>query len=297
MLRSNLSLPVLSLLLAATLWGVIWYPLRLLESAGLPGLWATLVMYATALLVSLPPLYRRRRELTRAPGVLLLMAVAVGWCNVAFVLAILDGNVLRVLLLFYLSPLWTVLLGRLFLGERLSPRAVLVFVTAVVGALIMLWDPTIGLPWPQARADWLALSAGLGFSIGNVAVRYLQQVSNWIKAGVNWAGVLVICAILLLTGRDSLPMVAMDTWLFAVGLGALGITIMTLAVQYGVTRMPVYRSSVILLFELVAGAVSAAWLAEEQVMPREWLGGSLIVLAAWLAGRLSQHSTRVDCHV
>jgi hypothetical protein len=29
------SLPVLSLLFTATLWGIVWYPLRLLEARGL----------------------------------------------------------------------------------------------------------------------------------------------------------------------------------------------------------------------------------------------------------------------
>jgi len=76
------------------------------------------------------------------------------------------------------------------------------------------------------------------------------------------------------------------TLLFAVLLGAGGFLVMTLTVQYGVTRMPVHRSAVILLFELVVGAVSSQLLTEETVLPREWLGGGMIVTAAWLAARL-----------
>ena len=47
-------LPVLALLAGATLWGVIWYPMRLLETAGLNGVWLTLILYASALVFSLP---------------------------------------------------------------------------------------------------------------------------------------------------------------------------------------------------------------------------------------------------
>ena len=61
---------------------------------------------------------------------------------------------------------------------------------------------------------------------------------------------------------------------------------MPLAVIYGVTRMPVHRSAVILLFELVAGAVSALLLTDEVILVREWVGGGLIILAAWLAARI-----------
>src|SRR3990172_5579453 len=113
-------LPVLSLLLGATLWGVIWYPLRLLEQHGMAGLWTSLIMYLAALVISLPVLWRCRAELSLHPWLLLMLALSAGWCNVSFVLAVIEGNVVRVLLLFYLSPLWAALLGWLLLGERLS---------------------------------------------------------------------------------------------------------------------------------------------------------------------------------
>ena len=57
-------LPALSLLLSATLWGVIWYPLRLLENRGLHGVWATLLMFSAALTVGLAWSWPRRTELS-----------------------------------------------------------------------------------------------------------------------------------------------------------------------------------------------------------------------------------------
>jgi drug/metabolite transporter (DMT)-like permease len=69
-------------------------------------------------------------------------------------------------------------------------------------------------------------------------------------------------------------------------LGLFGFLVMSLAVLYGVTRMPVHRSAVILLFELVVGAVSSLLLTEETVLPAEWIGGVLIILAAVMAARI-----------
>ncbi|MBZ0071644.1 MAG: DMT family transporter [Gammaproteobacteria bacterium] len=280
-------LPVFSLLLAATLWGVIWYPLRLLETAGLGGLWTTLVIYAAALLPGFVPLARRCGELRLQPGALLVLALAAGWCNVAFILAVLEGTVMRVLLLFYLSPIWAVLLAWLLLGERFTRRVVGVFGLALAGALIMLWDPAIGTPWPSGPGDWLAVSSGLAFALSNVMVRRVQRVSVPVKTVVSWLGVLAIAAVwLALTGGFALPHVGTGVWLGALALGAIGIVVMTLSVQYGVTHMPVHRSAVILLFELVAGAVSSSLLTEEVIHTREWLGGGLIILAAYWAARL-----------
>lgn len=281
---------VAALLYGATLWGVIWYPLRLLEAGGLHGLWITLVSYAAALLAGLP--FRSRAR--TAPGAvrgLLLLAFAAGWCNLAFVLAMLDGAVVRVLLLFYLAPAWAAVLGWIFLGERLGPRDLVVLAAALGGATVMLWEPVAGMPWPGSSADWLALSAGLAFAAANVCVRGLRRVPLAAKALATWAGVAVLAGLgVLLTATPPGP-AGPGAWAGAIALGVAGLTTMTIAVQYGVERMPVHRSAVILLFELVAGAVSAAWLAEEGVRMREWTGGALIVTAALLAARAREDVT------
>ncbi|NOZ11573.1 MAG: DMT family transporter [Gammaproteobacteria bacterium] len=271
------------MLLAATLWGVLWYPLRLLEHAGLQGLWTTLIMYCAASLVGIVLVIRRLHEFSRCPGLLLLIAIANGWTNVAFIIAVLDGNVVRVLLLFYLSPLWTVILGWLLLGERISVLVALSIGVAMLGALLMLWEPSLGFPWPRDKIDLLAISAGFAFAVSNVLVRKAQHVSVTTKTTATWLGVSALAGFLLLYQSAPIPTVSSDVIMGAVALGIGGIVIMTLAVQYGVTHMPVHRSAVILLFEIVAGALSSQLLTNEIVQPIEWVGGSLIILAAYLS--------------
>jgi len=164
-------LPVLSLLFAATLWGLVWYPLRLLDGQGLSGLWSALISYGAILCLFAWVLLRDRRALAENIVPLALMGLSAGWCNVAFIMAVLDGHVVRVLLLFYLSPFWAVCLGWFMLGERLDRKSMLVFAIAVTGAIIMLWNETVGIPWPRDPADWLAVSSGFAFALSNVYVR------------------------------------------------------------------------------------------------------------------------------
>ncbi|GMR08843.1 MAG: DMT family transporter [Gammaproteobacteria bacterium] len=275
--------PILALLLAATLWGVIWYPLRLLQDAGLAGIWSTLIMYFSATLVGAVIVFRYLHEFLRRPWLLLLIALANGWANVAFILAVIDGNVVRVLLLFYLSPVWTVILGSLILGERLTRFSLITLVVAMAGAMFMLWDPEIGSLWPRDTADWLAISAGLAFAFSNVFVRMADDVRVRTKTFATWVGVTLTAGLLIVMSESSVPAVAGEILAWAVLLGILFTVVMTLAVQYGVTHMPVQRSAIILLFELVAGAISAQLLTDEVVLPREWLGGALILMAAYIA--------------
>ena len=282
--RSNhIILPVISLLLAASLWGLVWYPLRLLEMQGLGGLWTSFCSFAAALLVGLPWFWRSAPAWRENTLVLGLMSLSVGWCNVAFVLAVIDGTVVRVLLLFYLSPLWALILGWVLLGEKPGRQGLMVFVLAIIGAITMLWDPAIGLPWPRDSADWLAVSSGLAFSFANVMVRKMHHVSMPSKASANWLGVTLVAGVWILLSGEPVPQVSANVWFAAVLLGWFGFVIMTISVIYGVTHMPVHRSAVILLFELVVGAASSLLLTDEVVLLREWLGGGLILLAAYLA--------------
>ena len=284
MKRSNHHiLPVLSLLLTASLWGLVWYPLRLLEGQGLSGLWVTLSSYGAALVLGLVWLWRSRSDWQYKPLVLGMMTLAVGWCNVAFVLAVLDGTVVRVLLLFYLSPLWALLLGWVLLEEHPGASGLLVFVLALAGAITMLWDPDLGVPWPRDRADWLAVSSGFAFSFANVMVRKSPRVSMQTKSAASWLGVVLVAGIWILIVQEPFPLVQVSTWFAAALLGWLGFVVMTVTVIYGVSHMPVHRSAVILLFELVVGAVSSLLLTDEQVLLQEWLGDTLIMMAAYLA--------------
>jgi len=278
-------LPVFSLLLSATLWGLFWYPLRLLEDAGLSGLWSTLLIYLGTLPVLLYLLYGRYHEFRQAPWLLVGLALASGWCNVAFVLAILDGNIVRVLLLFYLSPFWATLIGWWFLGEHIHRSTLLVLAVAMSGAVIMLWHPQMGMPFPNDSADWLALSSGFSFALTNAFVRKAYRISVQTCTATSWLGVMLVAMILVLVFANPMGEVSTPALLAALGIGALGISIMTLTVVYGVSHMPIHRSAIILLFEIIVGAVSSQLLTSEVITLQEWLGGALVILAAFLSAK------------
>lgn len=283
--RADRILPILCLLTTATLWGVMWYPLRLLEQQGLSGVWTTLIAYGTPLLISIPFTWRYWHEFRRYPFYFALVGLASGWCNLAFILAVLEGTVVRALLLFYLSPVWTVLLGHLVVREHMSRNAKIVVVVAMAGALLMLWEPELGAPWPRSLGDWLAISSGFAFALSNVFVRKHQTVSVASKTVTVWLGGVVLAAAWLILHQTSWPVVDSGPLIGAAMMGFFILGLATLAVQYGVTHMPVHQSAVILLFELIIGAISAQILTDEVVRPIEWVGGALILYAAWVAAR------------
>jgi drug/metabolite transporter (DMT)-like permease len=101
------------------------------------------------------------------------------------------------------------------------------------------------------------------------------------KTGVIWWGVVLASILVLVWQQTPVPDVTMNVWIVAGLVGLIGIVVMTVTVLYGIARMPIYHSSVIMLFELVVAAFAAWALTTEVMSSHEWLGGSLIMLAAY----------------
>lgn len=276
-----------ALLTGATVWGLIWYPYRVIEAAGLSGALATTLTYGVALVAGLA-LFGSKLRGTRVDGWLVAIALSSAGCNIGYVLAMLHGEVMRVLLLFYLAPLWTVLLARLLLDERLNRLGGAVVGMSLVGAGVMLWHPGLGMPWPREGAEWLGVAAGFLFALSNVLIRRARHYGIELKSLAVFAGVVVVgLAYVLLVESPAPPRVAPAGWLLVAVVGVVLLAI-NLVVQHGLTLVLASRAVVIFLFELVVAALASWWLAGEAMGPREWLGGALIVAASVLAARLER---------
>ena len=292
-MKAPSSAPTWALLFGAATWGIVWYPYRLLAAAGVDGTWSTLFTYSIALFVGVLAFPRVAASLLRAPKLAIVMGLAIGWSNLAYVLGVLEGEVMRVLLLFYLAPLWTVPLARFLLDESLDARGATVMAIAFAGAMIMLWHPAAGFPWPASRAEWLGVGAGFCFALGNVLVRRLQDMGDAAKSIVIWAGVagvaLAYAPFSESSGAAALAH-ARTAPLLVLGIG-VALFGMSLSLQYGLSRLPANRAIVILLFELVVAAVAAYVLAGEVMRPQDWIGGALIVVATVFPARGSSRGT------
>ncbi len=283
------SLAVSAILFSAAMWGLIWYPMRLLEQAGMPVVWTTMIAYlAAAVVATAQLLWVRKRIAHQWPPTLWALALAAGLTNLAFLVALIEGEVVRVMLLFYLSPLWSVLLGHWWLGERISRPAMVMILIAMSGTFMMLWHPEIGFPWPHGLADWLALFASFMFSVNNVLSRKLAPVPMEIKTFAVYWGVVIVALVVLFLQQASLPQVTVNIWLLVAILGGLVFVSMTIAVLYGLARIAVFRAAILMLFELLVAAVSAWLLTEESMSGMEWMGGALIFIAAYGMARLGK---------
>jgi drug/metabolite transporter (DMT)-like permease len=292
-------LAVSGLLSGAVVWGLIWYPYRLLAEAGISGALSSLLTYIVALALGLVFFHGAYSQLRRAGWLALLIGISAGWTNLAYVLAVIDGEIMRVLLLFYLSPFWTVILAHLLLREKPIFAGYGVMVLSLAGAVVMLWRPEFGLPLPQNRAEWLGLSAGLMFALSNVLARKAHHLDVQTKSVSIWLGVALLSLLPLLwlpAQTTPLASLAWSGWLWLLVIG-VAIFCITLTVQFGLAHTPANQAIVIFLFELVVAAISSYFLAGEAMTAQEWLGGAMIVAASLFSGKLEkQHEGSHESH-
>lgn len=269
------------LLFSATLWGLSWWPLKQFAAQGLAGPALSLLSYGPAGLCGAWLLYRQYPAWRRRGGRLLLLAGMGGWANVAFVTALMQGDVVRVMLLFYLSPVWSVLGGRLFLGERLSPRRLGAVALALAGLGAVLGG-TAAFSTALSQADWLALSSGLAFAGNNLMARSTPTVPVASKTVAVLLGGAVVGAFLQLGqgGALSLPGTRELLAVLLYGFFWLGLAMLTW--QYGVTHLETGRAAVILVTELLVAVASSVLFGDEPLLPRMVAGTLLIGAAAWL---------------
>lgn len=286
-MHSDMRGAILATVYAGISFGVFWIPLRALEESGLPGPWASLVFTALPLLMILPVFWLRRGEFVARhwKGILggCLAGIAFGFYTLAF----LYTEVVRAVILFYLTPIWGFLLGRFVLGEAMTPVrwAAVVIGFAGIAAIFGVED---GVPLPRNTGDWVAILSGLVWALGSLFILLDEDVSVPVHAANFFLFSAVINAAtvagLAWYGAASLPPMDAFTgilpWMIPVTLILLIPT--GFATIYGPTRLTPGVVGLLFMAEVAVAAIAAALLTDEPFGAGEALGVLLILGAGLL---------------
>ena len=279
-------LPALALTLNAFTWGVSWWPFRQLQELGLHPLWATALIYMVAVL-AISAWWPRAWSQLWHRRTLWLLVLAAGTTNATFNWAVTIGDVVRVVLLFYLMPLWAVLLARWLLHEPLTLPAMARVAMALAGAAVVLWPAQGGWPVPSDLAEWLAVLGGFSFALNNVMLRREAHQPEAARALAMFLGGAVVSAALAmaLSSSGGVPLPPTPAWGWVTGALLMGAAFLAgnLALQYGAARLPANVTAVVMISEVLFASVSAVLLGAGSVSWSLTVGGALIVGATLLS--------------
>ena len=276
--------PVLGLLANALVFGLSWWPFREMQARGLHPLWATALMYGLSfVIISLlhPQWFRHFRTHPQ----LWWLFIGSGLTNMGFNWAVTMGDVVRVVLLFYTMPAWSVLFAWWLLGERPTRMSLLRLLLALAGVALVLKTPDTPWPIPNSAIDYLALLGGASFALNNTMLRKLADLPESVRMGAMFSGGMVITAVaalaLLPTGQIGLAS-DITWWPYALGL-ALCLLLSNLSLQYGAARLAANTTALVMLSEILFATASSVALGVSDLSLRKIAGGLLIVFAAILA--------------
>lgn len=274
-------------MLGAALWGLFWIPLRYLDSAGVHGLWAIALVLCLAAVPALVLSYYNNEiaELTRIEA--WLVGIALGTSIVLYFTAILYSDVVRVIFLFYLLPVWTSLSARVVYGEPISAIKSIAIATALVGVWLLLGGGR-ELPYPKNVGDWAAIASGMCWGISLSLIRGRQHAPPFASTAIALsAGCLfsVLCASVLFYLQSDLGS-ALPSWNSVENVLLAGMLFSMLAIFpallsqiWGARRIPAPTAALLTMTEILVATLSASVLIGTELNPIAWAGGMIIVIS------------------
>jgi drug/metabolite transporter (DMT)-like permease len=274
---------VLVLFLSSAGWGLTWLPIKALSNMGLDGMHLVFIAFFSGALLSSPWLFLQRNHWRKKLSLMVMIALAGGFANASFQTAIYHGDVIRVMILFYMLPVWSVIGGRVFLSEKIDAVRVFAVLLSLSGAFVIL---DIGhTSWAGVTTiDLLAIGSGLGLAATNILFRFTQDIPVMSKVSAMFIGctLLIGLSLLVFTTTAALPDNTAVYW--AIAYGALWLLLLTTGTQWGVTQMDAGRSAVIIVVELVVAVASTALIVAGELALFEIIGGIMVLSAALLEG-------------
>ena len=283
------------LLISSVGWGLTWLPIKAMNEMGLDSMQLIFIAFLSATLLLLPWLYKQYPAWKGRIYIMLMIGLCGGIANAAFQTAIFHGEVIRVMILFYLLPVWSVLGGKLFLKEKIDAVRLFAVVVCLTGAFVILevWNTSWqGFSW----IDLVAISSGMALAATNILFRFSQDIPLVSKVSTMFMGCTVIIGVSMLVMPMNQAIPGYGVMFLAAAYGAIWLTVITLGTQWGVTQLEAGRSSIIIVMELVVAVVSVAVLTSAELKLYEFIGGLMVISAAVLETSRSDDSL-IDCPV
>ena len=274
----------LACLYAGAVWGLFWIPLRALEKAGIDALWITVVYFFIPTFCLVPVIILRLSHVKNGGLSLQLTGILSGGALLLYSTSIVYTDVVRAMLLFYLTPIWATFLSRIFLGEMITLSRLTAMFLAIIG-MLTIFGLGVRFPLPNNVGDWLGISAGFFWAVATVRIRMAQSHSAIeLTTGFFYWSLFFSASVAFFIVPTHIPKI--EQVLPVLPLLIIFVAALVLPGTYASLWGPKYLSpgvvGLLFMTEIVVGAISVAILAGEPFGLREIIGILFIASASLL---------------
>jgi len=269
-------------LYAGAIWGIFWIPVRAINDAGIHGMWSSAIWFAVPTFLLLPLAIYRWRCIKAGGFDLQVTTLLSGIALLFYTLAFLYTDVVRAMLLYYLTPVWSTLLAAVILGEIITWQRVIAIILAATGMLV-IFGLGLNFPVPKNLGDWMGVFSGIVWAIAIVRIRKNEHLSG-IDMTIGfffWSTVTALIACLILVSNKSpspAQMYSVLPWL--IPFMALVVIPGAFASLWGPKFLSPGLAGLLMMTEIIFGSITAALFANEAFGTREIIGIVLISSAS-----------------
>ncbi len=265
-------------------WGLYWLPVRGLADAGLQGAWGTLAITIIAVMIIAPFAVFKRVQFAGADIAALAFTALGGAAFALYSIGFLYGRVGMIILLWFFSPVWSTLIARYVMGWETPASRLASIGVGIVGLMILLGAGGT-LPFPKGLGEWMSLFGGILWSVSTTGIRARPNIGS-VASTIMFSGGAALAGLVLAPLLEPWSPVTTTGWwsisalvILTAGFWWVG---SIAALLWAVQRIDPARVAILLMSEVLVGAISASIFAHETLQPLEIAGGILVVGAGVL---------------
>ena len=289
----------IALAISAGVWGLYWYPLRTIESTGMSGAWSVVFFNACPLILLLPLLLFNFRQLMGVMGPTLLAAIMIGLAFTLYANGLIETTIIRATMLYYLTPVWSTLLGVIWLSEPLTRARIIAICVAFLGLFLLLSNGESS-DYPLNIGDLYSLLSGIFWAIGVATLNRWSNIPILPLATFIFFSTTIISAIFAGAVQvNLLPDFTMIKTAFpTAAFWSIVIFLPCFCIIFRVSQLLFPgRVGILTMSEVVVAIVSAAILVPQETMIlMQWLGAFAILLAGLIEVLLGHTKTEEPIH-
>ena len=280
--------PNLTVIVSCFFWGSYWIPLRYIDSDSNGSLWPIFFSFLLLSLLLLKPLIKALRTIFYEHNYFFFLGCFFAATGITFYSeSLLRGEIAKVVVLFYLCPIWGTIFAKIFLGNKLTLKRLLSIILGIIGLEIMVGIEK-GIIFPTSVVEWIALSAGLSWALGMTLFHLAKSTSGFEKTALTALIIpFVFLALCLVPDGRTLEMpnqlISVNViYLWMVLFAVVWLLPSILLTYFSVEVLDPGRINILLAFEVAVGFISASLLTNEIIGLRECLGALFVVSACFV---------------
>ena len=264
-------------------WGLYWLPLRSIEQSGIVGSWSIVLVNACPLIILVPLIFFNLDKFKKYPKPILFAGIMIGAAFTFYANGLVQTSVIRATLLFYLSPIWSTIIGIIWLNERLTIARVISIIVALIGLILLLYDFRNQETAMLNFGDFSSILSGLFWALGaSILKKWSKLPIIPLTAIVYFSTTSLSILLAIIVYKAPIPSLALIGQNFSTAfIWSVIVLLPSFCIIFRISQILFPgRVGILMMSEVAVAVISAKiLLPEEQMVILQWIGASAILLA------------------